>query len=443
MAMSASSGVAREQVVGSSRSLRILWVKVGGLWPINTGGRLRSFHTIAELARRHRVTVMTTHGSHEQGDELARNLPDCDVQSLQFNAVKSRSWRFPWAVLCSWFSRLPVDLHKYRNTALREKVRAALDSGEYDLCIADFLTTVPNVPMNTKTPVVFFSHNVEYMIWRRLCRNDSNPVRKLLLALEWRKMRRCEIDACRSAQLTLAVSEDDRRRFVADGKDEELAQRIHSIATGVDIDFFQPRPDIPMQPDTLVFTGSMDWHPNEDAMLYFIDEILPRVRRVVPSARLTIVGRNPSARLRSAADSAGVTVTGTVADIRYWVAEAAVYIVPLRIGGGTRLKIYEALAMGKAVVSTTIGAEGLPLSEGQEILRADEPEVFAARTVRLLRDAQERDRLGSAGRELMEKHFSWSSVAADFESHCRRAVEDHNEPGWAAQALSLSSTTGK
>src|SRR5690606_188479 len=442
--MSAPSGrMTREQMVGNNRALRILWVKVGGLWPVDTGGRLRSFHTIAELSRRHRITVMTTHGAHERGNELAANLPGCDVRSLQFNAIKRRSCRFPWAVLRSWLSPLPVDLHKYRYTMLREQVRTALDSGEFDLCIADFLTTVPNVPMNTATPVIFFSHNVEYMIWRRLCRNDSNPVRKLLLALEWRKMRRCEIEACRSARMTLAVSEDDRRRLVADSHDEEMVQRIHAVATGVDIHYFQPRPDVPVQPDTLVFTGSMDWHPNEDAMLYFIDEILPRIRRVIPTATLAIVGRNPSVRLRNAADAAGVTVTGTVADIRSWVAEAAAYIVPLRIGGGTRLKIYEALAMGKAVVSTTIGAEGLPLREGEEILRADDPESFAAQTIKLLRDAQECNRLGRAGRMLMETHFSWSSVAADFENYCRRTVEEGHEPDWAAQALYLSSTTGK
>lgn len=441
--MLASGGSNTEYVVDRSRPLRILWVKVGGLWPVDTGGRLRSFHTIAELGRRHRVTVLTTHGAHERGDELAANLPGCDVRSLEFNAIKRSSWKFPWAVLRSWFSLLPVDLHKYRNTMLREQVQNALASGEFDLCIADFLTTVPNVPMNTTVPVIFFSHNVEYMIWRRLCQNDSNPLRKAVLALEWRKMRRCEIEACRKAHSTVAVSEDDRRRFVADGKDDALAQRIHAVATGVDIDYFRPRPDGTVQPDSLVFTGSMDWHPNEDAMLYFIDEILPRIRRVVPTATLTIVGRNPSAHLRSVADAARVTVTGTVADIRSWVAEAAVYIVPLRVGGGTRLKIYEALAMGKAVVSTTIGAEGLPLREGVEIVRADEPDPFAAHVIKLLRDARERERLGGAGRVLMEKHFSWASVAADFESHCRRAVDASHESPWAAQALSLSSTTGK
>lgn len=440
--MSAAIRTINETLVHRGRPLRILWVKVGGLWPVDTGGRLRSFHTISELSRRHQVTVFTTHHPQEDGELLGQHLPRCDVQSMPFAAIKRNSWRFPLALLRSWFSLLPVDLHKYRSMELRQHVEAALESGEFDLCIADFLSAVPNVPWHTETPVVFFSHNVEYMIWRRLCSNDSNFFRKLLLGLEWRKMRRCEIAACRKAPLTLTVSEDDRRRFIEDGRDESLTQRIHAISTGVDIDYFQPRSDLEPKANTLVFTGSMDWHPNEDAMLYFIEEILPLVRQTVPDVQLTIVGRNPSARMRSVAGGAGVTVTGTVADIRQYVADAAVYIVPLRVGGGTRLKIYEALAMGKAVVSTTIGAEGLPLQEGEQILRADSPASFAASVVTLLQDAEGRKYLGDAGRALMEQRFSWASVAADFESRCRKVVIHQSESRGAAPALSLSSNTG-
>jgi glycosyltransferase involved in cell wall biosynthesis len=134
------------------------------------------------------------------------------------------------------------------------------------------------------------------------------------------------------------------------------------------------------------------------------------------------VGRNPSRQLRETAATAGVTVTGTVDDVRPYMRRAAVYVVPLRIGGGTRLKIYEALAMGKAVVSTTIGAEGLPLEEGVHILRADDPEAFAGKVLDLLRDRTRRRELGTAGRRLMEQEYSWSRVARDFERHCRALV---------------------
>jgi glycosyltransferase involved in cell wall biosynthesis len=157
-------------------------------------------------------------------------------------------------------------------------------------------------------------------------------------------------------------------------------------------------------------------------MLHFIDAILPLLRREVPEVSVTIVGRNPSRQLRDAAATAGVSVTGTVDDVRPYIRRAAVYVVPLRIGGGTRLKIYEALAMAKAVVSTTIGAEGLPLQEGVHILRADDPDAFAGKVLDLLRDPARRRELGTAGRRLMEQEYSWSRVAQDFARHCQTLV---------------------
>jgi glycosyltransferase involved in cell wall biosynthesis len=153
-----------------------------------------------------------------------------------------------------------------------------------------------------------------------------------------------------------------------------------------------------------------------------MDEVLPLVREAIPEVTVTVVGRNPSDKLRQLAEQAGVRVTGTVPDVRPFVQRASVYIVPLRIGGGTRLKIYEALAMGKAVVSTTIGAEGLPLEEGVHILRSDEAADFARKVVALLEDPVRREALGDAGRALMEERFSWARVAEEFETHCREAV---------------------
>ncbi|MBI3621542.1 MAG: glycosyltransferase, partial [Nitrospirae bacterium] len=199
--------------------------------------------------------------------------------------------------------------------------------------------------------------------------------------------------------------------------------RICAIPTGVDTAYFTPNGSREA-PGRLVFTGSMDWYPNEDAMLYFMGAILPRIRQDVPDVSLTVVGRNPSARLAEAASTIGVQVTGTVDDIRPHVDEAAVYVVPLRVGGGTRLKIFEALAMGKAVVSTTVGAEGLPLIPGEHFLRADDPADFARAVVALLRDPNRRQALGMAGRRLVEERYAWPRVAAEFESRCAEIYRD-------------------
>jgi sugar transferase (PEP-CTERM/EpsH1 system associated) len=401
-----------------TRKLRILWVKMGGLWPLNTGGRLRSFHIVSELSRRHQVSVVTTHTPNEDPEALAARLPNCArIISFPHAAPKWHSARFPFVLLRSWFSPLSVDLWKFRLPPLRNEVARIMAEKEVDVCVADFLFAVPNVPLDGPVPVVFFAHNVEHMIWKRLSETETRIWLRPLLALEWHKMRRYEAEVCRRARLTLAVSPVDWELLAA------RAPGAHgrAIPTGVDVSYFAPNGSSEA-PAQLVFTGSMDWRPNEDAILYFLEAILPIVRRDAPQTRLTVVGRNPSPRLRKQAAKTGAYVTGTVDDVRPYVAQAAVYVVPLRIGGGTRLKIFEALAMGKAVVSTTIGAEGLPLAHGEHFLRADEPVDFARAVVSLLRDPARRRRLGDAGRRLVEKRHAWPRVAHEFAQRCEEAV---------------------
>jgi polysaccharide biosynthesis protein PslH len=171
-----------------------------------------------------------------------------------------------------------------------------------------------------------------------------------------------------------------------------------------------------------VFTGSMDWLPNEDAMQFFCREILPIVRSEEPEARLTIVGRAPTPAVRRLADDTAVQVTGRVDDVRPYIKDAAVYIVPLRIGGGTRLKIFEAMSMGKAVVSTTVGAEGLPVTSGEHVMLADEPRTFARAIVSLMRDAGRRAQLESAARALVLERYDWSAVAGALEQALTRVA---------------------
>ncbi len=396
--------------------MRILWVKVGGLWPAHTGGRLRSLEIVSALAGRHAVTVMTTHGPGDDPEGLAARLAACEVLSFPHAAPKQGTAAFGRALLRSWASPLPVDLVKWTVPALRAAVAARVASGEADVCVADFLSSVPNVPMGGPVPVVFFDHNVEHVIWRRLAR--VGPAwRRPLLEIEWRKVKRQEARACRQARLTVAVSDLDRDQLAADAP----RARVEVVPTGVDTSYFTP--SAPTREEAaMVFTGSMDWYPNEDAIRYFVAEILPLVRRELPRATLTVVGRRPSDTLVALATSAGVRVTGRVDDVRPHVAGSAVYVVPLRVGGGTRLKIFEALAMGKPVVSTTVGAEGLPLVPEEHFVKADTPAGFAAAVVGLLRDPARREKLGAAGRRLVEERYSWPQVAREFEARCREVV---------------------
>ncbi len=399
-------------------AVRVLWVKVGGLWPLDRGGRIRSFHTIAELSRRHRVTVLTTHGPGDDPEELIRRLPHCErVVSVPHALPKQGTRRFAAALVRSWLSPLPVDLWKCRVPALRAEVARLVSAGAVDLCVADFLAAAANVPRGGAVPVVLFEHNVEHVIWRRLAWVETRPVQRALLEVEWRKMRRGESRACAQAHLTVAVSDRDRELLAA----LVPGARVRAIPTGVDTAFFT-RNGRPETPGALVFVGAMDWHPNEDGVLHFVEAILPRIRREAPEASLTVVGRNPTARLRAVGAGAGVRVTGTVDDVRPYVDEAAVCVVPLRVGGGTRLKIFEALAMAKPVVSTAVGAEGLPLVPGEHFLQADTPDDFAAAVVSLLRDAPRRAALGLAGRRLVEERFGWAQVAREFEARCEEVL---------------------
>jgi sugar transferase (PEP-CTERM/EpsH1 system associated) len=401
--------------------MRILWVKVGGLWPLDTGGRLRSFHTIAELAHRHRVTVLTTHGPADDPEGLAARLRDCEqVVSVPYVIPKHGSAGFVRALLGSWLSPLPVDIWKCRVPALTREVSWRIGAGNVDVCVVDFLAATPNAALDGPVPTVLFSHNVEYMIWKRLSQVETRRWRRALLELEWRKMRRYEARACARARLTVAVSDTDRSVLASHAP----GARISAIPTGVDTAYFTPNGSTERS-NALVFTASMDWFPNEDGIVHFIEAMLPRIRREVPDVSLTVVGRNPSPRVQRLAAIAGVRVTGTVDDVRPYVAEATVCVVPLRVGGGTRLKIFEALAMGKAVVSTTVGAEGLPLIPGTHFLQVDDPAKFADAVVALLRDPGRRRALGSAGRRLVEERYSWSQVAREFEAMCEEVVERH------------------
>jgi len=223
----------------------------------------------------------------------------------------------------------------------------------------------------------------------------------------------------------VAVSEADRHTF-ARLYPGVIRRPVHVVPTGVDTEFFSATPS-PAAGRALVFTGSMDWLPNEDAMAYFCREILPRIRADEPEVSLAIVGRAPTPAVQKLAADHRVTVTGRVDDVRPFMKEAAVYVVPLRIGGGTRLKIYEAMAMGRSVVSTTVGAEGLPVVSGRHVMIADEPHTFARTVVRLLRDVNRRRSLEAEGRALVVERYDWSAVAGELEDALVRFAQGHSQ----------------
>jgi len=403
--------------------VKILWLNAGLLLPLDKGGKLRTWHLMRNLAARHDITYLCCSDpspteEHRAGmSEVCQRLhtvPRTDPAkgTLRFYADAARYLVDP----------VPYAVAKYRSADYAGRVRELLQTGRFDAVVCDFLPPLVNMPRQLPCPAILFTHNVEAEIWRRHVETATNPIARHLLGQQWQRMLRFERDALAQFDLVLAVSEADGDTFerLYPGA---LRAPVHVVQTGVDTQYFSPLSATPARRAHLVFTGSMDWLPNEDGMLYFVRDILPLVRQAEPGATLSIIGRAPTPAVRKLAEQHGIEVTGSVDDVRPHVAAGSVYVVPLRIGGGTRLKIFEAMGLGKAVVSTTIGAEGLPVTDGADIVIADEPAVFAAAVVRLIRDDAARTRIESAARRLVVEKYDWSAVAQDFEDALARVAK--------------------
>ena len=390
--------------------MRILWVKAGGLVPPDTGGKIRSYNILRQLARDHRVTLFSFHAA--QANDIHPQLKDIleRVVCVPLDLPEPKSLGEALAYGLRIFSSQPYNIAKYCRPQVRRQLRELLRQERYDVMVCDFVIAAGVVPWGWPCPKVLFTHNVEAVIWQRHYEVARNPLWKFFSWREWRTMQAAERKYLQLADHVLTVSENDREvfaRFVA-------ADKLSVIPTGVDTNYFRPVLE-PETPNSLVFTGTMDWLPNEDAILYFVKETLPLVRQQLPNISLCVVGRKPSHRLREfTANEKNVQLTGWVEDIRPFLARGAVCIVPLRIGGGTRLKIFEAMSMGKAVVSTSIGAEGLPVRDSEHLLLADHPTAFAEKTVALLRDPARRQQMGKTARKLVEENYSWVQAAERF-----------------------------
>jgi len=390
--------------------MKILWVKAGGLVPPDTGGKIRSYNVLRELARRHSVTFFSFYATHDNDihPDLKNIFNRVVCLPLKLPAPKSPAELLDYGIRL--FSSQPYNITKYCRPEVRRQLRALLKQETYDVILCDFMVAAGVIPWDWPTPKVLFTHNVEATIWRRHYQVAANPLWKAISWLEWRRMEAAERRYLRLADRVLTVSGTDRDAFAPFMEPEKLTV----IPTGVDVEYFQPMP-AEEAPNSLVFTGSMDWLPNEDAIFYFVDAILPLIKRQCPEVSLEVVGRSPSRKLQALAQQEkSMRLTGWVEDIRPFVARGSICIVPLRIGGGTRLKIFEAMAMSKAVVSTTVGAEGLPVQAGENILLADMPNDFAESVVSLLREPNERKRLGTSARALVQEKYSWPKVAESF-----------------------------
>jgi sugar transferase (PEP-CTERM/EpsH1 system associated) len=396
--------------------MRILWLKTEVLHPVDKGGKIRTYNMLKELKREHHVTYLTLDdGSASAGDKKNAFEYCHELICIPHERREKFTPGFYVELFLNLVSPHAYAIKKYESRAMRREIVERDRQGAFDLLVCDFLAPAANVPADLRTPAVLFQHNVEAMIWKRHYEVQANPVKKAYLYGQWQKMRRFEREMCRRFDSVIAVSADDREQM----KHEYGAEAVFDVPTGVDVEFFRPGGTVKPVPHSLVFTGSMDWLPNDDAIRYFTREIMPLIKKSVPGVTLTVVGRNPAPALVDLSkEDKSLIITGRVDDVRPYMESAAAYIVPLRIGGGTRLKIFEAMAMEKAVVSTTVGAEGLPLTNGVELLLADDPQTFADAVVRVLTDNAYANGLGQRAATVVRENFGWRPVTERFISIC-------------------------
>jgi len=401
------------------RRLKVLFVAKRFPFPLDTGGKIRTAKLLEKLSRDLDITLVSNVEHAKDAPWVAQARRLCtEFHAVPWREAPKDTSRFYLNVLRWVFSRYPVGVAGDYSAPFAATIRSLLRSSRHDLIVCDYLQPSINLRGITGYPTLLFEHNVESVILKRHAETARHPALRLFWSQQWRKMERYEREACARFSGVVAVSEVDKALL----SERFRARRVFAIPTAVDADYFRPDGG-PRLESGLVFTGSMDWLPNEDAILFFAEEILGRIRARVPNVTLTVVGRNPSSRLRRRlAGHPEVRVTGRVEDVRPYVAGHAVYVVPLRIGGGTRIKIYEAMAMGRAVVSTPVGAEGLPVRHGEQLLLAEAPEEFAAAVVKLLTEPDTRARLGRAAREFVEAHCSWDAAAAAFGDACRQVA---------------------
>lgn len=392
--------------------MRLLWLKYGEILPVDTGGKLRSFHLLRQLSRQSDLTFLSYVDSDVSPDyarELDAQIPGSQVEV----APDMPRWRRPavMPIVRSLHTGAPLNVTRFTSSRIRRVLSRALAANRYDVLLCDFLTPTLCVPTGVKIPTVLFEHNVESLLWARRTATMPPGPRRWLYQWETTATRRWEQAMLERYDMTLAVSDADRDAL------QHLAPgaRVEVVETGVDAAALAPSDNARVRRSNLVlFVGSMDWQPNEDGVLWFLDTVWPQVRAAVPDAVFRMVGRRPTPAVLSRR-AAGTEVTGDVESVVPHLHEATLSVVPLRAGGGTRLKIYESMAGGLPVVSTTIGAEGLAVTPGRDIVIADTAETLAAEIIDLLRSP---DRCASLSAEGLT-----TAQSADWSQVVKRLVE--------------------
>lgn len=432
--------------------------------PPHKGTTIRNFNLIKQLSRRHEVHLLSfirSEEDHPWVDELRKYCRGVETVI----APEHRMWR---RLVTFFFSPLPDMAVRLPSAEFQARLEAYLERENFDIVqvegiemapyalaikgyglAATFLTGLGlhakevTFPALARCKVVFDDHNAEYVLQQRAFETDRRYPGKWLKAVyslvQYHKLRRYEATVCHAADHVVAVSDMDcvALQGIAPGVE------VTVVPNGVDIAYFSSLapPESYSIPQSkirhlasLAFTGTLDFRPNIDAVVWFCEQVLPHIKKEIFHIHFYIVGKSPTREVRRLGDDAAVTVTGYVGDVRPYIAQAKIYVVPIRMGSGTKLKVLEAMAMGTPVVSTSLGTEGIAVTPGQDIQIADDPAEFAAQVVALMNNEPLRKSMSERGRALMESRYDWQVIAPILERAYESLVPAGSAPASSSSA---------
>jgi len=387
-------------------------------YPLNTGKRIRSFNLHKRLAHKHELKYLAYGKENSESYQtfVKANMNPIVVEN---QVLEKNGFKFYFSLLLNFASHYPYIVTSHYSILYAEKIQETLAKFCPDIVIAEWSPYARYFTDFTGPKKIINTHNIETRIWERYYKNESNQFKKFYIKIQLDKLIKFEEIMLTWADAITAVTDNESDEF----RNINGNIPVETIDNGVDIEYFKSKSDsnkLRLEGHRLVFTGSMDWRPNQDAVIYFIKEIFPQVKMKIPEIKFYVVGRNPPEHIVRLGDEHNVFITGTVDDIRPYIEQSDVYVVPLRIGGGSRLKILEAMSMEKIVLSTSIGAEGLEVEEGKNILIADNSNDFASRISSLLNGEMDTEKIILSARELVESRYSWSHIAQKYDNFLNR-----------------------
>ncbi len=381
---------------------KILFVTTRIPYPPWEGHQIRTYNLLKRVCEQHEVHLVSFVRADEDpvhADHLRTLCKSVDLIPIPADQSKLKLLT---TILTGVLTKTPFVVKKYATSAMRDRLKKVIDHFSPDLIHFDMLPLAHYLPLCGEIPTVLNDHNVESLLVERRAEAAASLPQKIFFSNQAPKLQKFEEFATRNATEVLACSQDDAEILSQMGN----GKAIHIIANGVDIEQFTPSGEVQVDPDKIIFVGGMGWFPNKDGMNFFIKDVMPLISEKNPDASLTVVGKSDGLEIPDQLRDK-VSATGFVDDFRPLVHEAGVYILPLRVGSGTRLKLLEAMAMGKAIVSTRIGAEGVVLEDGKNILMADSPQDIANAVLKLMKDEKLREQLGKAAHEQAEKLYDW------------------------------------